>query len=439
MQYFLIPLYTIILLFIIGKWRLFKFEGINTQLFQGIFLIKVIAGVGLYLLYTQYYTARQDADIFKYFDDSAVVYNSFWKNPSDFFQMLFGIDCEGEYFRKNYYENTFTWYKVYDNQIFNNNRTMIRLNAVFRFFSTGSYHVHSIFMCFLSTIGITLILKAFKTTISKFKGISVALIFLLPSTLLWTSGVLKGALLVLWLGLLVYSYSRIKERFSIVYLLVILVCFYLIFATKYYVLMAGVPVLLGLIIGLFWKKYHLMHYILAGLICVVAGYFLSSIDSEFNPTDLITGKHDDMLRHAQQENAGSIYNATLFNDKQHETSYTELILGSGKAFFNTLCRPLPGDVSSPLMLVAFLENLLIMLFLLTCIVFASRKANWNMIGGILIFTLFMFVILGWTTPVIGALVRYKVPALPFLILLGFELADKEKLTSKLQRLKQLVK
>ena len=49
-------------------------------------------GFGLFLIYSYHYPYRQDADTFKYFDDSKYMYDAFWKNPGDYFKMLLGFD-----------------------------------------------------------------------------------------------------------------------------------------------------------------------------------------------------------------------------------------------------------------------------------------------------------------------------------------------------------
>jgi len=47
----------------------FSIEGLSRKEISAIFILKIIAGVVLYLIYTYYYTDRKSADIFKYFDD----------------------------------------------------------------------------------------------------------------------------------------------------------------------------------------------------------------------------------------------------------------------------------------------------------------------------------------------------------------------------------
>jgi len=51
------------------------------------------------------------------------------------------------------------------------------------------------------------------------------------------------------------------------------------------------------------------------------------------------------------------------------------------------------------------------------------------------FVLILFILTGIATPVMGAIVRYKVPALPFLLIVFLLIIDKDKLLKKIAFLK----
>ncbi|MBK6543548.1 MAG: hypothetical protein IPG10_20255 [Flavobacteriales bacterium] len=53
------------------------------------------------------------------------------------------------------------WYRQYESNMYNDAHTTIRLNAFLRLFSFGHIHVHTVFACFLSTIGLVALYKAF--------------------------------------------------------------------------------------------------------------------------------------------------------------------------------------------------------------------------------------------------------------------------------------
>jgi hypothetical protein len=50
------------------------------------------------------------------------------------------------------------------------------------------------------------------------------------------------------------------------------------------------------------------------------------------------------------------------------------------------------------------------------------------------FTLTLGALIGWVTPVLGAIVRYKIPLLPFLLIIPIYYMDTEKLPQQLKNI-----
>jgi len=433
-EYALIALYIIGFLLIIQKWSFFQFTGLSKRWLQLAFLLKIMAGFGLYWLYTVHYPIRSNADIFKYFDDSEVLFSSFAESKKHFFQMLFGVDCEGQEFRELYYDKMNNWYKTYDSHVFNNNRTMIRINGLMRFVSNGSYHIHSIIMSFVGLIGLTLLLRAFKTVVHEYKTIAIVLVLLLPSTLLWTSGDLKEPMLFLFLGGAIWSMKNLKSPKWWLYLLIFACCLCLIFITKYYVLVALLPAMLAYISGFWIRKRIPARYVTAILLCVIGAIVFSYIKPDLHFAGLIGGKRNDMVRHAQEMDANS-----LFDSKIIEREWTAVLSITPKALWNAIIQPIPTKTSSTLHIIAFAENIFVLFFLATCIIFRRAGPDKEAIWLITVYVLTLYIILGLSTPVSGALVRYKTPGLPMLMILGLLIAGKEKLTSKNPLLNRIIR
>jgi lysylphosphatidylglycerol synthetase-like protein (DUF2156 family) len=93
-------------------------------------------------------------------------------------------------------------------------------------------------------------------------------------------------------------------------------------------------------------------------------------------------------------------------------------MGSINGFF----RPFPSNINNLLQLFPLIENILLyltVLYLLFKILFLKIKIKQdvkNVLWNSLFFIIMLFVLTGISTPVIGALVRYKVPGLLFLII-----------------------
>ena len=89
---------------------------------------------------------------------------------------------------------------------------------------------------------------------------------------------------------------------------------------------------------------------------------------------------------------------------------------------NGFFRPFPKNINNLLQLFPLIENMLLflmVLYLLLKYFFFKIKINQdvkNVLWNSLFFIIMLFILTGVSTPVIGALVRYKVPGLLFLII-----------------------
>lgn len=99
----LIIFYTILFIIIIKKLRFFDLPNIEKNALSLVFIFKIISGITLWAIYTFYYTDRATADIFKYFDDSKIMYDAAFNKPLDFFKMITGINNNNQYFNDIYY------------------------------------------------------------------------------------------------------------------------------------------------------------------------------------------------------------------------------------------------------------------------------------------------------------------------------------------------
>jgi hypothetical protein len=85
------------------------------------------------------------------------------------------------------------------------------------------------------------------------------------------------------------------------------------------------------------------------------------------------------------------------------------------AVVNAVFRPFPADINSPFMLLAAMENVLFVLLLIAMMVWFQPSALRHPVLWLsLCFSAVILMLTGLVTPVVGAIVRYKVPALPFL-------------------------
>ncbi|HXB13806.1 MAG TPA: hypothetical protein VNZ45_17585, partial [Bacteroidia bacterium] len=235
--------YLLLFSFVILQARLFKLPGVNSKLPLITFYLKLAFGAALWYIYTHHYKNRYSADIFKYFDDSKFMYQSIHRDTADFFRMLFGIDDSGPRIQ-GYYQSMVSWVNGHNSTLYNNSHLIIRLNAVLMPFSQGHYAVHVLFFCFIAFVGSTLLYKAFYPYLIDKATLLFIAIFLFPSVLLWTSGILKESLVFMSLGLSIYYFRRIlepKKSSQLINVLLFIAGIALLFEVKAYVLLCIIP------------------------------------------------------------------------------------------------------------------------------------------------------------------------------------------------------
>jgi uncharacterized membrane protein len=364
------------------------------------------------------YPERMEADIFKYFDDSQYLFNGLWEQPGDYFRLLIGYDIDNEYFFDNYYIHMNNWDRAYDSNIYNDSHTIIRINAVIRLFSMGVYHVHSLFFCMFSMIGTVAIYRVVKKHFVNLKKILLLLLFFMPSLFIWTSGVLKEGILIMALGVMIFAINKVlqqsKRKESFVLILITLV---LMLYIKFYVLIAFLPAIICFLVAHFTKVKKVFIYtgILAcfGILVLNAKYIPPHVDM----VKILERKQSDFKRLAEWQDAGSEFELTSI-----EPSFMGIAKVVPEGLLNCLIRPLPWNAKNVMYYPAIIENIIVLMLLFGIFLAFYFKEIYikddakNLLWFCFIFTLLLFTIIGITTPVAGALVRYKVPALPFLII-----------------------
>ena len=492
-------LYAAFFIFLIKRVSFFQDSDIYKNAFVVVFLVKIFFGIIFWMVYTLHTPYQQRADALLYFDDGNAIYQAFFENPVAYFKILFGFEDAS----LNYYlDNAGHWNMAYHQGLFNENRSIIRFNALVDIFSFGNYHVHTIFMCFLSLMGLTGLYKAFEPSFKDKKKELFLVIFFLPSVLFWGSGVLKEGLTICFSGMLIYHWFKLSvEVVSSKRIALIILFAGLLFFTKLYLLVILLPALIAhlLIAKTHYKyatlKYAAVFFLGGGLAILIAGkniplslkdkqkqgvqlasggsflgipeekkfvYISSKIKSRIVPipnkpgyckiekgvpyitwlrTTLVDSTY---VLHSVDtatywiyydiKEAGSHINITLLSP-----TYTSIFKNAPEAFFNTAFRPHFGDAKNLLMVMSSAENFIIVCIMVLCILFSSKKnLNYPLLYFCFSIVVLLFILIGLTIPILGGVVRYKSPVLPFFLIPFLLLLSKEKLFMKLPFLKKIL-
>jgi hypothetical protein len=99
-----------------------------------------------------------------------------------------------------------------------------------------------------------------------------------------------------------------------------------------------------------------------------------------------------------------------------------LLLVTPEALINTLFRPFPTDAGGILKYLAFFSNLLFISFVIFAIIkrksLIDEQKYWVTYLLLAAFVILLFI--GWTTPIVGAIVRYKIAA-EILLIIAFSI------------------
>lgn len=435
MELLLSVLYVSVFLAIIFRWRFFNIQGVKRTWLAWAFVIKVIVGVGVGLLYTYHYKERNLADTFKFFDDSRVMYNMFFMNKGYFFRMFTGYGDDATYLLP-YYDLMNNWYNKV--ALFNDYRTQIRINCLMRFFSGGYYYVHSVMFSFLSFVGLTAMYRVFAEEIPQKKKILFAGVYFMPSVLFWGSGLLKDGLIFFATGCtLLFLYRLTSYRTKIfLYGFLFLACLIFLMTIKFhnYILLFPLLVAYGLTMVNPQK-------IFLKFSTITAMYFIALINMDlilphFGLMDLIAKKQFEFLELNKMYSPGSeIALSTLY------PSVKSLILNAPEAYYHSFFRPFFFESKSPLILFAGFENLFLLLALVVSLM-GYRKSDMRfspILYLAVFYVLLLFLLIGLVVPVMGAMVRYKAQALPFLFFVLVMAFDYKMLMIRFPFLEKLLK
>ncbi len=414
--------------------RFFRHEGIKRIVFVALFVAKLAGGLGVYSVYTYYYDPAM-SDIHKFYRGGLALYDAADDNFTDYLRLVTGIQGDQPQLQK-YYDNADHWTRKFDYGLFNDNRTIMRFNAIVCFVSRGNIFIHIVMMAFLSFLGCFVLFKAFAKMLKTNRFLLLFASFLVPSCWFWTSGLMKEGLMMFSVGFAFYFLIKIYNKFNIFYLIGFILSSALIFASKIYVLPAFLPAVLFLFISKRMKiKYQLITFFsilaVSAILVIFSGKILG-----YDIIQTLSGKQNDFINYISlQEDPGSTYNLTRLSPDI--VSFVKLI---PEGLVNSFFRPFPSEINSAFMLFSFLEIVLFCLIAVMAIIF-FRKPDAGTLRFVLfsaMFILFLYVVVGVYTPNTGSIVRYRTPALPFLVAMMLALINWDKIKT-IPKFKELFK
>ncbi len=387
--------------------------------------LKIMGGFSFLVIYLFYYGG---GDTTLYYQSCESLLNLSKVNFGKFFSIMMGnlsqenASLFGPEIGYNYYYRDFQSYSV------------VRFSSIFVFMVGRSYVAATILIAAFTYGGLWSLFKLLYHRFPNDKKAIVFAIFYIPSTLFWGSGLLKDSytlmatcyFFVAFYNLIVLKKNMVKNIF-----LILLASFILISLKPYifFALIAAVFITLIHINSSYIKNKIIKTFVIPVLIVVIIVGGLQFIQIMGENIGGHYSSIDKMLEKAvinQQDLKQSYYGGNSFDIGYFEPTIPGILSKLPVATIAGLFRPFLWEARNPVMLISALENS-IFLFLTFYVLFLSfltwRQYNWKYMKNILfsdpfivfsiVFSFVFAFFIGLTTSNFGALVRYKIPLIPF--------------------------
>lgn len=397
--------------------RPFVTDEINRKYFFPALSLRIFCAIALGLLYQFYYSG---GDTYNYHTHgSRHVWDASMEDFSVGLRMIFGSTDSQEgiyrYSSKIYFFTDPSSYMV------------IRIAALFDLITFSAYSGTAVLFSVISFIGAwMLFLTFYKSYPHLSKAIAFATLFI-PSVVFWGSGLLKDTITLACVGAATYLIRSLfsGKKFGIIQVLLLMLCVFLIYSIKKYVLLCFAPAaLLWMYIGYLSRFRSLafkviMTPIVFGLSAISGYYAINQIgkdDPKYSLNNL--GKTAQItaydIRYYTGKDAGSGY--TLGD---LDGSFGSMLKLAPQAINVSLFRPYLWEVRNPLMLLSALESFALALITLYLVFSSFRFLGRGLINADVLFC-FIFSVtfafaVGVATYNFGTLSRYKIPLLPYFV------------------------
>ncbi len=382
-------------------------------------LAKVVGAFAICMVYTLYY--KEGGDTNQFFRNSQSLVRLLFNDPGAYFRVLFGERGPEVY---SYFDSDTGWPWMYrDPESF----VVVRITSIFTLFGFGNFFTTTLLVAWLSYKGIWRLYLLFSELYPRlYRKFALAILFF-PSLVFWGSGILKDTYTILALGYFIYAfyYGLIVREKVFLNLLAVLLSAMLLLLIKPYILIALLP---GTIIWLTYnrlKKFGnpLLRWLAAPFIIVVfivAGLsFIHYFSEELGPYGTIEGillkaqiTQQDLIR-------AEAYSEHYFDIGTLDGTLGNFVSKAPAALLAGLFRPFLWEAGTFFMMVSALEVSVLMIVVLITLFRVGPLRSLKIIANepLLIFS-FLFVLIfafavGISTANFGALVRLRIPYLPF--------------------------
>lgn len=401
MIYLLFIFYCFLFCWLITRIRFFTESGLSNRILITLFIIRIFTLiVGCY--FNLYYFPVSDSVAFH--EMGIDEFNLLFQNPHEYFVNIFHANSPESYSRLLDDSNSY-WNNL-------RNILLAKMLSVFDLFSFKSFLINTLFFNFLVFFGVVALYRVF---IKIFPALSIQLIiciFLLPSALFFSAMIHRDGLILLSISMIIYHlYFMINQhQFSWKKIGIVMLFLILIFLLRNFVFICLIPALLSWLIAEKFPKYAFISFLSVYTFITILFFSSGYISPRANLPQYVSSKQSSFIEVGK---AG----ASTINIKPLYPSFKSFVSNAPQALNHALIRPYITEVDSFVYLPFAIEILIIEILFILFLFFRQKKRTVHpLIYFCIFFTLTMFLVTGYTVPIIGAIVRYRSIYLIFLLL-----------------------
>lgn len=419
-DFLLAPLYLALLYFLALRTRA---QNSNNFLYQQYYLkglnYKFIGATVFALVYVYYYGG---GDTVSFYYAISPLFKLFFKDPGAFFKF-----CFNPY---ELYPPACIWEAAQKSVIYllrgTPTLTTIKIGGIINMFCFNSYLALSLVFAYLSY---QFQWRIFKLVCSVYpslhKQFSYALL-MIPSVIFWGSGLSKDTIMLSAIMMFIYAYYQmaINKRQIFKYLFIVIVTGYLISLVRGFILFTMVPCLILMTVAYYQGaiRSSMLRFLVAPLFIAVgvlgSFFFVRTLGQNVDSYSVESLQQKaEGFRSWHTTRGGSTYS---IGEGELEFTFSGIMSQAPMAVITTLYGPFVWQIRNVLMLLSGIESL-IFLYLTIRIVFNKRiyalfgvLFGDHLIAFCLPFIIVLSIAIGLTSFNYGALVRYKIPIMPFL-------------------------
>ncbi|MBN8696792.1 MAG: hypothetical protein J0L87_09690 [Bacteroidetes bacterium] len=383
-------------------------------------IAKLFGSLVFCLIYLYYYGG---GDTTSYFESSMAMAKLCYQSPSKYFEVLFNPPSPESH--SLFTDKTgYPWSYLYaDSKTF----MVVKLTSILTVLTGKSYFLTSVLLAYFSYLGIWKLFQLFQGYVPEIENkIAIAVLYF-PSPLFWAGGVSKDTFTYTASALFVYCAHQLFVKKDRTWMLAIFlfISAWIIISIKPYIFLVLFP---GGLLWIFYDKMAKLRSKFLSIflfpILILGVSFLSYFVLTQLGDNMSKFSIDNALETAAITNYDlkqDYYGGSSFNIGDFDGSFGGMMSLFFPAMNAGMFRPYIWESRSIVLFIAGLENLFLLIFTLyilykTKIIGTFRIILKNpLLLFCAIFTILFAFMIGLTTSNFGALVRFKIPILPFFV------------------------